>query len=84
MSATTTERLPIPNVFLCEYGRWLAVSGANNTLPKIGVFGATEEEARSRFQVSIVRWLENLVERPPSHHGVEAFVRARRICDDTG
>jgi hypothetical protein len=53
MNVIDRRILAITRVFPCESGRWLALSPADGTAPRIGVLAATEEEARANFEESM-------------------------------
>jgi hypothetical protein len=55
MDGTTYDQ--DPDIHELQYGGWLATT-APRTKIRIGVVGASEEEARARFRASLNRWKE--------------------------
>jgi hypothetical protein len=60
MNAQCASSADSPRVFHCESGRWLALSPDSETMPRIGVLGDTEAQARAKFREALARWLANL------------------------
>lgn len=46
-----------PEVLKLHYGGWIATTGQDSGL-RIGVVGASEDEARTLFAASLKRWKE--------------------------
>jgi hypothetical protein len=51
----------LPDLIERRGGGWLAISPQNSTL-RIGVTGATQQDAIARFSLSIRAWIATLVE----------------------